>query len=290
MIEGEQRSPVRYIASITVRFRPDAVRAMLDDAGVGYGDTISGAVLVLPVLVRQARALLWDDPNPWRAAWEALPFEAGLVPIEVPFGDLADLADIDAAAALAGNQVRLSAIGQRYGAPRIAVLRAEPFGAADTEGLSVTAILHGQQGLEQSIGFTLAPANSGDGEKEPQGDLYRQAVLETVARLEDDWKQRSVIDSGLIDSLRFVYAIDGLDDWVAMRNRLDRLGAVVAVQAESLSRREVAGRIDFRGDAEGLQFALQQERLTLSETLPGSGEFRLEAAPAFGGSGTMAIP
>ncbi len=286
MIEGEQRSAVRYIASLTVRFRANEVRALFDRSGVGYSDTMSGAVLVLPVLITQGRALLWDDPNPWRAAWERLDFETGLVPIEVPFGELADLTAIDAASALAGNQVRLSAIGQRYNAPRAAVMRAEPFGPAGAEGLAVTMVLHGAQGLEQTLGFSIAatdPAVDGS-------NVYGRAVTEAVKRLEEDWKQRSVLDSGLIDSLSFTYPINSLADWVEMRQRLDRLGAVVAVRADSINRRQVTGRIDFRGDPGGLQFALQQDRLTLAETAPGSGEYRLEAAPSFGQPSPRSVP
>jgi hypothetical protein len=265
-IEGEQRSAVRYIATMTVRFRPDAVRALFEENDVGFSDRVSPPVLVLPVHIAGERARLWDEPNPWLRAWQRLPFETGLLPIEVPFGDLGDVSAIDAAAALASNQARLSAISQRYDAPRVAVIRAEPFGGDAPEGLALTMLLHGPQGLEQtqtySIARRVAPAD--------ETELYIAAVRETVERIEEDWKQRSVLDAGLVDTLYFQYSIDGLDDWVAMRQRLEGVGAVLNVRLRAVSRSDIEGALDFRGDRAGLDFALRQAQLALSPLRAGS--------------------
>ncbi|MCW5772296.1 MAG: DUF2066 domain-containing protein, partial [Rhodospirillaceae bacterium] len=68
-VEEENGRGTRYVATITYRFDREAVRAMLEGAGVPFVDAPSPPLVVLPVWVEGGKRLLWDDPNPWREAW-----------------------------------------------------------------------------------------------------------------------------------------------------------------------------------------------------------------------------
>lgn len=59
----------RYLASLTVRFNPSAVRDLLRDHDIPFAETKSLPVLVLPVYQMFGANLLWDNPNPWFDAW-----------------------------------------------------------------------------------------------------------------------------------------------------------------------------------------------------------------------------
>ena len=48
--------------------------------------------------------MLWEDPNPWRAAWADRPDRGGLVPVEVPLGDLPESSLHDLHGALLGRR------------------------------------------------------------------------------------------------------------------------------------------------------------------------------------------
>src|SRR5260370_3811767 len=63
-VASERSSAVRYLATYTFRFRPDAGRTLLPDAGIPFAETVSKPVIVLAVLRRDDPTLLWDDPNP----------------------------------------------------------------------------------------------------------------------------------------------------------------------------------------------------------------------------------
>ncbi len=65
-------------------------------------------MVVLPVYQAAGQWRLWDDPNPWREAWERRPPAAPL--LLVPLGDAGDLAAIDADKARAGDA---NALGDR---------------------------------------------------------------------------------------------------------------------------------------------------------------------------------
>ena len=121
-VQRERSSAVRYLATLTVRFRPTNVRTLLQTKGASYVETRSKPVLVLPVYQAAGKGpVLWEDRTPWRAAWENFPPPQGMVPIVVPYGELADIADISAATALEGNQAGLSAIAERYQASDVLV-------------------------------------------------------------------------------------------------------------------------------------------------------------------------
>src|SRR5215472_13494606 len=113
-VTSERSSTVRYIATLTFRFRAEPVRRLLRDRGVPFAETPSKPLIVLPVLAAGNRAVLWDDPNPWRAAWGRQPLNEGLVPIQVPAGDLAAVQAIDTQQAVKGDKEVLAGLGQNY--------------------------------------------------------------------------------------------------------------------------------------------------------------------------------
>ena len=102
-IDDEKTSNVRYLANLTVEFKPDAVRNLFRFLGVPFAELRSRPLTVAPVLARVDRYILWDDPNPWREAWRNDPEGAGLVPMLAPIGDLSDLAGEDWITAVPGS-------------------------------------------------------------------------------------------------------------------------------------------------------------------------------------------
>ena len=76
-IDAEKTSDVRYLANLTVTFKPDAVRDLFRQSGVPFSELRSRPLTVVPVLATPARYLLWEDPNPWREAWRNHPEGTG---------------------------------------------------------------------------------------------------------------------------------------------------------------------------------------------------------------------
>ena len=120
-VADERTSGVRYLATLTFSFQPDAVRGFLRSQQIRYAEAQSKPAVVVPLYGVAGEALLWDEPNPWRETWEG--FNAGewLVPLIVPLGDLEDISAIDASDAISGNSERLWALASRYGAHEVMV-------------------------------------------------------------------------------------------------------------------------------------------------------------------------
>jgi len=122
-VEEERTSPVRYVGSMTIRFRPAAVRTLMLGSGIRYAEVRAKPVLVIPVDETGGAPALWQRETPWRAAWDALEPQEGLLPVLVPYGDLADVTDIGVEQALAGDEAALRRIADRYGAGSVAIAR-----------------------------------------------------------------------------------------------------------------------------------------------------------------------
>ena len=259
----EKASSVRYIASLAYRFKPDEIRALLRNYSIPFSETVSKPVLVLPIYREGGAFMLWDDPNPWREAWENRPAVIGLVPTAMPLGDLADIAAISVDQALAGNAERLQAIADRYGAGDVLVVLCTyqaPSGSTPAE-LQVTVSRFGRTAIYPT-NVSSIPAEA----DETLDSLLSRAALELTYRLEDEWKSENLIQLGDRQSLPAVIAISGLPDWLEVRRRLASVAIVEKVELLLLSRDEARVNLVYSGTPEQLSVALDQVDLGLLPT------------------------
>ncbi len=261
-ITNERTSAVRYLANLTVRFKKEAIRNLLRDLGIRYAETISKARLVIPVYEAAGAQILWDEPNPWRAAWEDRDADpASPVPLVMPRGDLGDMAAAGAAQVLAGDDRRIEAIGQRYDVTDVLVAHArlEVDLAANRPRLHVTLRQLGPAG----DGVVLLSFTGEARDRVPE--LLVQAVAESVIRLEEDWKRDNLLqfDSPVRLSVRI--PLSSLAEWVSVRERLESSAVVRRVELAALSRADAQVVLHYLGDPSQLTLALAQLDLDLLE-------------------------
>jgi hypothetical protein len=282
-VADEKTSAVRYLANLTFRFKAEAVRRFLTDLGVGFAETVSKPVLVLPVFQDAGALSLWDEPNPWREAWMRRPPLQGLVPTVLPLGDLADIAAIGAEQAMDGDLQRLNAIAARYGASDTLVV----FGVLKVDTprnrryLEVYFTRYGQQLREQTEVITFTPEGV---ETVPQ--LLSRAAKELTQVVEDNWKRDNLLKLEQGGVIAAVVPITGLSDWLAVRKRLDRVAVVRRADLVLLSVEEARINLHFLGEPDQLMLALEQADLRLFEE---SGEWLLTLLDS-GPAGATAPP
>lgn len=261
-VADEKTSSVRYLARLTFRFKPRDVRALLIESGFSFAETVSKPVLVLPVFQDTGALILWDDPNPWREAWAALPKKQSLVPTLLPTGDLADIATIGAEQAMDGDQQRLAAIANRYGASDtlvvFAVLRVEA--AKARRILDVYFTRFGRQLKEQTevIGFP-------QDKDETVAALLARAAQELTYVVEDNWKRDNLLRFDRSGMITVVVAIAGLGDWLRVRDRLGGVAVIRRAEMVLLSKARVRLNLHFIGETNQLALALEQADLRLAQ-------------------------
>ncbi|MEJ0069951.1 MAG: DUF2066 domain-containing protein [Pseudomonadota bacterium] len=178
-VQEERASAVRYLATLTYSFRPNAVRALLRGAGIAVAETASRPVLLVPLLKTTATgAALWEPTNSWRQVWLDKPPPTGLVPVVVPTGTPDDMAALSTAQAQGGDPAALAALLQRYDAGEALIGEA----ALDAAGVMVTLRRPGSPDPVFSDRLVQTAT-------EGQADLLRRAAARVVQGLEERWKR-----------------------------------------------------------------------------------------------------
>ncbi len=252
-VNGEKTSAVRYLANLSVRFRPDDIRALLRAAGVPFAETMSKPVVVLPLLKSGTDMQLWEETNSWRHAWATLGRD-GLVPFVVPVGDLEDVVAIDAARAQAGDRHALAAIADRYEAGAVIVATAEPGRAG---AVQITTARFTVSGDDETVVDTV----SADGQA---GDaIWQRAAASMAERIEDAWKRANLIRFDSERSLVATVRLNALSDLIEIRKRLSGVSFLRSYDVVYLARDAAQFRLNFFGDERQLMTALAQSDLTL---------------------------
>jgi hypothetical protein len=287
-VQSERTSAVRYIGTLTYRFKPDDVRSVLRNASLPFAETYAKPFLVLPVLSEEGVELLWDQPNPWRDAWGRLPPVDGLAPLVLPKGDLADINAISAAQARSGDDQRLTAVARRYGVSGVYVAEAERETAAGAPAtLHVSLIGYGGASGEQTIVDSYT-ANPGE---DPDAFLQRTA-LAVVNEIEERWKGGQLLQFDHEATLTVLVNYDDISQWVGIRRRLGDLALIRRTDLVSLTRRQAIVDIVYIGDDNQLRLALAQRDLALVPAGPGeaSSSGDAQAIPASAGPNSAAAP
>jgi hypothetical protein len=263
-VTNEHASAQRYVASLTFRFNPKGVRDLLRNAGIPFSELASKPVVIVPVLDADGEAHLWDDPNPWRDAWNAVPGRSGIVPWVVPAGDLADVTALDHPDIDHPRPEQLQALSQRYDDGDIVIAHATLTRTDGQAHLDITVARYagGDTADSQSV--------SVDG---PAADrsLYLAGVAAAVKLLEQAWKRQLPSDAASVGPARIVEVsvpIAGPAEWSKIRSKLASVPVVRAVNVELLARREVRVKLSVSADPATLALALAQQDLVVNETTP----------------------
>lgn len=261
-VANEKTSAVRYLADLTVRFKPAEIRNLLRRSGLPFAETASRPLVVLPVLRTADGLVLWDATNRWRAAWAALPLRNGLVPMIVPLGDLADITDIDAAQALLGDPAALAAISNRYGAGGALVASA----SLSTREDSLTALDVAATRPNDSSAAPLLLSFSA-GSVDEVNELMQLAAQETVQGIEEAWLENHLLRFDNLQSMTLAIPVDGIDRWAAVERKLASVAEIARVELRVLRRESAEVRIDYYGEERQLVTALRQRDLELEPPL-----------------------
>jgi len=263
-VTDEKASSVRYIAHMVYHFRAAAVRSLLDLHQIPYAETSSKPVLMLPVYQSAGALMLWDEPNPWRSAWEGLGKEGGdgLVPMVMPVGDLQDVRTIGPEQAIEGDVQRLTEISKRYQTGDVVVahgiMRLDAgYGLPELE---VYLTRFGSVLQENTVVKTFTGIEGEDIQV-----LLARATVQLKTQVEDNWKEDNLIQAGNAKVLPLMVRVGNLKDWVRVRNRLNGVAIVRHADVVLMRQGEVHLNLNFIGDAQQLALSLEQADLMLWE-------------------------
>lgn len=291
-VYNEKSSSRTYRAFITYRFKPAAVRRLLRDAQIPYSEAQTRTALVLPVLQTQQDIYLWEENNPWMAAWKVRPYNNELTPMIAPLGDLEDSGAITARQALNLDAEALQIMAERYSVSQVIVAHAY-LRQVDGEDRLRVRLINGFResgeigGLEEfntpeddddAAFSSFGPANNdfilaraGDVLAEarfnrPSGNfptLAETAIETAVAKHATPWKRQTLIDHTEAALLEASAYFASIGEWAQIRAALVSTPLIGSIQVRSLSRRGAEMLIRSYGDPGKLIVAMEAQGLAL---------------------------
>lgn len=254
-IDEERTSATRYIGRITVRFRPDEVRRLLQDARLPYSETVSRPVLVIPVWQTATESRLWEADNPWREAWLRRPDAAGLVPL-VAAPPSTDAPPLER---LLGNPDTLRGYARQLGYQDVLVVSATVKQADPGDvRIEIYPYHDGPGTFLDHLQTFMASGGT-------QEEALLSAAMEMSRRAEARWKADTVIDLEKQGQISAAALFGSLAEWNKLRTALAAMPVVRKVDVLRLSHRDAQLQIDFYGDPGQLSVALAQRDVVLEQ-------------------------
>lgn len=251
----EKRSSTRYLAELTVRFKPDQVRYWLRNAGVSISETAAEPTLLLPVWVpRGQEPQLWGQLNPWRQVFENSDKRPGaVIPFTLPDGDLEDLQTLTARQAVSLNADALITMTERYGMDRYVVLAIR---LTESEAVIAYSINDPFGPRRWNSRFNRQP----DLEAAEELAALREAAL---LELDEDWKRRTQIGALTNATMSVTVPVPSLKAWQDIQARLNATAGVREVVVRELTLDQALVQIAYQGRLEQLQVGLEAQSLQL---------------------------
>lgn len=258
----ERQSPVRYIARVSIGFHPEPVRTLLREAGIPFSEAVSGPVAVFPVYDWGPLRLLFEDANPWRAAWAQRPAANEPVPLALPAPSASAMPAADSAAE--GDRARLLQAAARMGARRAlvahAVYRLE---GQRTRPVLEVALRRFGAGEAAAVKTLRIEGRAG----ETVESLCARAAAEAAAQIQESWKRANLVAADApAEPFEATAPLGGLGDLIAVKDALKAAGGVRQVRLVELARSRAVFRFRFAGGAERLGGVLERHGLALERS------------------------
>lgn len=253
-IEQERRSGTRYLASLSVRFDPSAVRTALTQAGVASSEARGPAALIVPVSPAATGFSAPGQSDAWRTAWESGGYEHEIAPLLIgqPADDEtpADWASVQPAAFQMGAQSAIYASLRQSGATVSADL--------------VQVGPNGQRADLGSVTTEVAP-------REPLGDAFRRLTDAADARIQAAWKAQGAAAAGVRNRVTASVLYDGLGDWTKIKRALDDLGrgSISGVRIEAVAKDGALVSFSYMGPFDRIAAEFRRRGLSLGDSPAG---------------------
>lgn len=275
-ITNEQLSAVRYVGTYTFRFQDRSVRRHFKRAGKTYTDVSSKSLLLLPFLQVGSASTIWSPYNSWLKAWKRAGNLGGVVPLQLPLGDLDDVKDIKDDQALSYAPEGINSLLKRYSANEAVVaialpdeelvkIREDDLLARGRVTIEIYRTDRRRPELVQQVSIIADGAQT-------KGELYDAAVLRVQRALKNDWKSKTIVKTAESNRLEVIVPIESLQQWVKVETRLKSLSVIDEMMVRSLTPQNARVDLLYQGDIQRLVVALGQAGMTLKREADAQGQ------------------
>jgi len=262
-VQNEKRSSVRYLADMTVHFNPERVQQFLAEYDIAYAETLSTPQIILPIVIYNGTIQLWDQDNPWWAAWARHHSLNNLVRTFLPARTLDNRMQFSALQFRDSNPENILDLAGQYDQDSIMVVIATVMKNFETNSYDVTLDTRltavNSETLTGRINHT-AP------ELDMTIDESLDGAVEAAAYwLDNQWKQKVLVQFGVTSELNIKAVFENPQEWRTYQNVLSKAPLIKNMSLQKLQVSEAHLNVRHAGEVEQLILALSQEGLTLEQ-------------------------
>ena len=259
-VSNEKTSPVRYIASVTVQFNPDAIQTFFQEYKVPYITSVAEKQLIFPMLKEDGQDTFQSLPenNAWYKAWTDVAPLSDLVPLVLPAGDEEDAPFMNQEAFAQESELDIIPLLNKYKVEKALVLEA----TVNRETASVKVVVRPFQN-EKDIFMDLAvtePINA------PLDEVLKRAAERTLYLLEQRWREKTAVRFDNPTSMSVVVPIQNLGQWIAIRGRLDKVKLIKQYLVKAVRKDKAQIELFYAGSLADFAESLKKESLFLDQS------------------------
>tara|TARA_B100001013_G_scaffold337144_1_gene257009 strand:- start:1143 stop:2240 length:1098 start_codon:yes stop_codon:yes gene_type:complete len=257
-IENEKTSSVRYIGTISVKFKSNLILRLLKSNNIKFSITKSKPLLILPIYKYGGITYLWDDKNVWKDLWNIKDEQGSLIPIRATEGKFKDFIYINPNQAIKKNLKNLKIIAANNNSTGVLVAILKKKYNRDKSKIM----------LDLDLSIYRFDENSTNNFKDTievnvddfSDDLFLEAKLKVENFVKNQWKVQNVLTTKK-NSIKLTVNYDGLNEWVNIRNLINNIDSIDKYIIENFSKDFAVISVSFSGNYEQLRIALQQSDL-----------------------------
>jgi len=257
-----------YRARLSVSFDADEVSNLISQYGIGGANESvpakTSSFLFLTSYEEEGATVMWEDRNPWRAAWRNLGLQNNTGDIVVPYGDNNDQGVVDAKNLTTVNYASLAPLTIRYGTSDVVILQAKYTKTPDmvltvvkrrvSRNLNEVNVLTYRADLQETRDALLARAAADIAD----GLLNKKS--EEIAS-----GPTGVIGSGEKGKVMMLASITTLGSWTSLKAKLQTLPMIEKLEMLAMSPTQVDMIVHYRGSLESLEGGITGVGLRLAK-------------------------
>lgn len=245
-VRDEKTSNQRYLASLKVTFKPEAIRTILRVRNIPISEVQAPPHLLLPVLETPTGPMLWGD-HWWYQFWRSFDISNIPTPLILPLGDTDDSLTLSVEALDGGDEAKLWALARRYQADAILVVRARldvPQDLLADTVLDLSSTLYGTLGGEVIVRRYVGDTT---GER-----LAQYGTGELLTLLSDRWKQLTAVETAREADIVARAEYGDFAAWRQLLSGMEETTLIRNLNLEIISSRWAILRLSFVGTPDQL--------------------------------------
>lgn len=230
-----------YSATLNISFNPSFIEKILQDSGIEFNDTKSAPIVIIPVFMDNQGNIEIEDSNPWRNGLQDSARSSHILNVTV----LRSLRSVDKSGITANiedispNTIdELLKIGRSYDANRVIIaMAAKDISDEDKLNIRLRDLME-HNGTIREFFFKPEKQISEDGteeQKPSEEQVFSGAAKAVVSVLEGEWIQTRNDNNAPVSSLAITVPIYSLEQWFALKKRLDQLAFLKEVKVKAVT-------------------------------------------------------